>query len=317
MIYRIGQRLDMFFYTKKQTYEVSYFVKVTNKLDKKNFTKIISPIPKNNEYQTIENLRFKIEPNLINKDELYSNEYALWDEVLKFNESFEIVINFMVEVQSRTFQPRSSLGKMSASITDYTKDDQYKIYTSPNKYILSKNERIIKIANDVTKGSDDVQNKIKEINKYVVNNLTYGKPISGLYSATDALDNECVDCGGFASLMVSLCRAIGIPARTVFGFRLPYKDNDMHAWVEILLPDGTWMPADPSIEHLFKKNRSRLSGKLGFIGSDRVNMSVGSDMLIKTSDDMKKIDILQNSVVFASEGDKSYTMEYSFKAKRL
>jgi len=62
------------------------------------------------------------------------------------------------------------------------------------------------------------------------------------------------------------------------GFWLGYEKNGMHAWLEVQLPDGRWLPADPSVEALRKAGRIKKSGGLGFVGSDRAVFSYGCDI---------------------------------------
>ena len=107
--------------------------------------------------------------------------------------------------------------------------------------------------------------------------LTYGNPIPGLYSTIDALRLGCVDCGGFSTYLGALAQACGIPSRLVSGFWVGYHHNEMHAWVESLLPDGTWWPMDASVDWMRRRGRSRKHGGFGHIGSDRVVISVGTN----------------------------------------
>jgi hypothetical protein len=99
-----------------------------------------------------------------------------------------------------------------------------------------------------------------------------------LYSVTKALRLKTVDCGGYDTLFASICLALGIPARIVAGYWLGYKQNLMHAWLELQLPNGQWLPADPSVEALRKVGRSKKIGGLGKIGSDRIAFSYGCDI---------------------------------------
>jgi hypothetical protein len=58
------------------------------------------------------------------------------------------------------------------------------------------------------------------------------------------LDHGWADCVLSSSLLVSLCRAHGLPARVVHG-RLLYKQAPApHAWAEVWIPDHGWVPFD-------------------------------------------------------------------------
>jgi hypothetical protein len=53
-------------------------------------------------------------------------------------------------------------------------------------------------------------------------------------------------------LFITLCRAAGVPARFVGGLRVGPNETTgkltvgSHAWAEVLLPNGTWVPMDPT-----------------------------------------------------------------------
>ncbi len=68
-------------------------------------------------------------------------------------------------------------------------------------------------------------------------------------TATEAFENGAGVCQDFAHIMLSLCRQARLPSRYVSGY-LP-GEGQMHAWVEVLLPQGpnqipTWVAYDPT-----------------------------------------------------------------------
>ncbi len=113
--------------------------------------------------------------------------------------------------------------------------------------------------------------EITRANQFVIEYLTYGNPIDGLYTAQEARDKRVVDCGGFDTLLQDELKKKDIESNVVAGF---WSDGNMHAWLEI----GT-IPADPSMEYLRKHGRTRKSGMLGFVGSDRIAFSTGNPFL--------------------------------------
>lgn len=116
--------------------------------------------------------------------------------------------------------------------------------------------------------------EIVQANEFVISYLTYGNPIDGLYTAEEAREKRIVDCGGFDSLLQDELKKRGIESKIVAGFWAGYEQNGMHAWLEI----GD-IPADPSLEYLRRQGRTKKSGRLGFIGSDRIAFSAGDPFL--------------------------------------
>jgi len=121
-------------------------------------------------------------------------------------------------------------------------------------------------------GTIDVSNKTviekaEAIYNWVINNLEYNESLpaqeKGASWAFDYLDG---DCSEFSSLMITLLRIQGIPARKVTGFLIsdnpalrPLVGNswsfytsesggDMfrHAWVEYYVPEIGWIVSDPT-----------------------------------------------------------------------
>ncbi len=147
---------------------------------------------------------------------------------------------------------------------------------------------------------------IRQCYDQTVAKLHYGAPIPGLYTLADVLTLPEVDCGGFSVYLISLLEAAHIPARLVAGFWAGYRQNDMHAWVEAKLPDGTWLPLDPSTDWLRQRRRTKKTGGFGQIGSDRIVTSVGSDHVIRYQDKNYPIGLLQVPMVLAADGTFSY-----------
>ncbi len=73
------------------------------------------------------------------------------------------------------------------------------------------------------------------------------KPGSGeqLLSALEVLERGEGVCRDLAHLLITLCRALSIPARIVVGFAREVNPMDIHAWVEVWLGDR-WYGFDPT-----------------------------------------------------------------------
>ena len=69
----------------------------------------------------------------------------------------------------------------------------------------------------------------------------------------DVLEARGGVCQDYAHLCCAILRTLGIPSRYVSGYFAPRPletgesvEAESHAWVETLLPDGGWLPIDPT-----------------------------------------------------------------------
>lgn len=132
-----------------------------------------------------------------------------------------------------------------------------KNFLSSDKKIESENEKIILKAKELTNGIEDNYSKAQEIFKFVNFNMTYDT--SDTYRNKGALSAFITRrgvCEDYASLFTALCRASGIPARVITGYRFTNcadnfnneKWNDIsnygHAWAEFYIEDYGWIPVE-------------------------------------------------------------------------
>ena len=91
---------------------------------------------------------------------------------------------------------------------------------------------------------------VKNVFDFVVNHMQYNPfDANKVKGSVRALQTGTGVCEEFADLFVSLCRAKGIPARTVAGCDLPFTDyslsyNNGHKWCEVYLKDYGWVLFD-------------------------------------------------------------------------
>jgi len=306
------ENLGLNFYQKPQTYKTVFEIKIKNLSNEAKSIRLVLPIPSNrpNQRMLVEP-NFSIAPNEIKNDRKFDNQYGVWQLNLVADEEKILMENFTIKILPQTNKnfnkflldeyKKDVLDKSSLGTDNYISPDDEKIKTIVKKLGVEQNVGII----------------LNKTNRYVIENLKYGKPIAGLYSYNEALEKDAVDCGGFSTLFASLARAYGIPARIVSGFWAGYKINKMHAWTEIQLPNGEWLVADPSIEKLRQEKRTKKFGQLGAIGSDRIIFSHGSDIPIVVNGQKYKIPILQNPHIIKTEDNSSLQIEVNLKTERL
>lgn len=88
----------------------------------------------------------------------------------------------------------------------------------------------------------------RKIYQFVLKSLAY-KRSGGWDSVPLLLERGTGSCSEYAFVLISLCRAAGIPARWVGGVVTrgddAFVDNVFHRWAEIFLPGYGWIPVDP------------------------------------------------------------------------
>ncbi|MBW2977510.1 transglutaminase-like domain-containing protein, partial [Candidatus Woesearchaeota archaeon] len=113
------------------------------------------------------------------------------------------------------------------------------------------NEDIRETASSIVQGSETVVEAALKLSEWVHNNIEYDSEFYGRnYDAETVFENKKGVCGEFSSLLVSMLRSVGIPARYVPGYvysNIPgYDGFGAHAWIEFYDPVNGWIPTDPT-----------------------------------------------------------------------
>ncbi|MEK7094264.1 MAG: transglutaminase-like domain-containing protein [Patescibacteria group bacterium] len=315
IIQSLKEKLGLAYYLYPQTYQVSLETVLTNTTATTKDFSLVLPLPIDGPSQKIlEGPEMFPQPVSVKADPLYGNRYVVFSGNAGPKESFIFKTNFKVAVLPRQIQPTQTF-----TLSDYSMIDRdlFNRWTGTSPHIDTRDPRIPALTNEAKKRGSDIATILRNINEYVIGRLRYGNAIPGLYSSHEALEKEMVDCGGFDTLFIALVRAIGIPARLVGGFWAGYQTNAMHAWVEVLLPDGQWMPVDPSTEQLARNGRTAKGGRLGFSGSNRIIFSYGADIPIEVNDKKTSFPILQNPTLAFSEMNSFFSLTLNLQTKRL
>lgn len=109
------------------------------------------------------------------------------------------------------------------------------------------------LAGRITAGKTTNREKSRAIYDWIVDNMrrdpnTKGCGLGEVEGLLSSLGGKCAD---IHSVFVALARAAGVPAREVFGIRLPKgAEGDMtktqHCWAEWYLPGYGWVAVDPA-----------------------------------------------------------------------
>ncbi|QQG39793.1 MAG: transglutaminase domain-containing protein [Candidatus Aenigmatarchaeota archaeon] len=99
---------------------------------------------------------------------------------------------------------------------------------------------------ELTQGAENGFEAVTALSTWIHENVKYDIRYAGKYlDAQEVLNGKVGVCAEFTTLLVSMSRAAGIPARTVGGVIYGPDGNwNYHAWAEVYL-DG-WVPVDPT-----------------------------------------------------------------------
>ena len=121
-------------------------------------------------------------------------------------------------------------------------------YIYPSRYCQS--DQLLRLAMKEFGHVWQGYSRVQAIRDWVLNRVTFqSNTTTGLTSAVDTVIEEVGVCRDFAHLMISLCRAVNIPARFATGIDYGADPilgpTDFHAYVEVYVGDR-WYVFDPS-----------------------------------------------------------------------
>lgn len=130
--------------------------------------------------------------------------------------------------------------------------EEFKEYLEPYSRIPAEG-KVKDYALKITKGKKTVLARARAIYDWIVDNMHRDPNVKGCgYGDVEKLlvtmGGKCAD---IHSVFVALARSAGVPAREVFGIRIPKgKEGDMtksqHCWAEFYLPGYGWVVVDPA-----------------------------------------------------------------------
>ena len=129
--------------------------------------------------------------------------------------------------------------------TNFKNDEAFKKYLEAERNIECDDPILIEKANEIIKGSKDSWEAVTKLSKWVAENIHYAIPGGG--TARKTFDIRVGECGAHSFLLTAFCRAVGIPARVVWGAM--YAPNygggfGQHGWNEIYMGTNGWIQVD-------------------------------------------------------------------------
>lgn len=169
---------------------------------------------------------------------------------------------------------------------DFSSDESLKEYLESSDLMESEDPVLVEKANQITKGSQNSWEAASRLSEWVAENIAYSIP--GGITARNTYDLMSGECGAHSILLAAFCRAVGIPARVIWGCM--YTPNHggafgQHGWNEVYMGEAGWIPVDSTAYetdyvdsgHVRLGDMQSLSIALGAKEMEIIDYRLGSD----------------------------------------
>jgi transglutaminase-like putative cysteine protease len=198
-------------------------------------------------------------------------EYQKSDDYLLFHwtdvetKELRLLLESELKIKNKAFPIRQ---KINFPLTELS--PEYDKWLTATGKLNSDDSRIIRLASSIVEDEDDLFAAVFKLANFTNNYITYDLKTAGeMHSTLWILNNRIGVCGEFANLLITLCRAAGIPAKYIAGMAYSNLDNANklipHAWAEVYFPDIGWVPFDPTY------------GEFGYIDATHIKLKEFTD----------------------------------------
>jgi transglutaminase-like putative cysteine protease len=145
-------------------------------------------------------------------------------------------------------------------------------FLAPEDFIEADDPVLIHKAKELTAGSRDSWEAARRLSRWVAEEIGYDIP--GGASARNTYDVREGECGAHSRLFAAFCRAVGIPARVVWGCM--YVSNlggsfGQHAWNEVYMGENGWIPLDTTAREVDYADSGHI--RLGVLRSAHISLN--------------------------------------------
>jgi len=257
--------------------------------------------------------------------------YLLQD---RFNNTYDVFNNTsLAQTESVTFSQKyhvklNEISFVNANMSQIglydTSDEMFDLYCNHSETYYERDDPNINATSfSIVNPGDNPITKATKICNWVSDYLTYDDTLPPQEKgALWAYNNKRGDCSEYSTLMITLLRCQGIPARKVTGYVISanpslrpyvgqqwnYHLNDQgestflgHAWVEYYVPNMGWIASDPTWN-----SGGNYANKVDYL---RLNLNVGAWFHIPMLPDESEFP--HPCIVYDSNSDFSY--QYSLK----
>lgn len=144
----------------------------------------------------------------------------------------------------------------------YQAEEEQTVYLQSIQNIRwdEESEAVLKAA-ELVEQAESNQEKLEAIYHFVVGHVAYDEEkaetvMSGyIPSAADTYETQQGICYDYASLMATMLRSVGIPAKLMMGHA--EQVDGYHAWNEVYV-DGEWLIIDPTVDAAYADSEQEL-----------------------------------------------------------
>ncbi len=193
-------------------------------------------------------LKLTVPKDIANRQKVRSLSYSIKpDNSYSVNSANYVVYNFKNVEKSFKINLKCNL-----TIYNSINKNNQDIETDLSKYLVAEKDiesdspTIMETAAKLKKNTD-IETVVNSFN-YVKDNIRY--ELKKAIGAEKVLETGVGKCMDFSDLLVALCRANKIPAKSVFGIVVDEDaENPLHAWPEVYLKRQGWVLFDPTTGH--------------------------------------------------------------------
>ncbi len=145
----------------------------------------------------------------------------------------------VLSVERRAPSSRPTLPLPAAAL------ERDRLYLEPNAYIQSDEPRLAAMAREIVGDERDLWKASKKLERWVAENMQFDLGVV-LAPSVEVFEKRRGTCVGYAMLLTTLARAVGIPARYVMGYVYVAGMFGGHAWTEVRVGED-WIALDGAV----------------------------------------------------------------------
>ncbi len=185
--------------------------------------------------RNVEYISIDPQPDQIVSKDIDSNIIEFWDLSNRIRQGGDIIVtrHFKFTAYETAFQIDPE------HVGTYDMEDPVYRYYTRTQELLELTPEVISLAQEIVGAKKNPYLQARAIYTWCVENIYYVYPPNR--GTRYCLPRRTGDCGSYSLIFVSLCRAVGIPARVANGHWCCRAKKNYHVWNEFFLPNYGWV----------------------------------------------------------------------------